>query len=127
MKQGPQGWGDSTSRSGEIQSSVISAQVPLWSGLPDGRGGQHAMHRFGLTFRRMRDLIMPTTRLHSAWLEAHLEWGPGLHEDGFGLGPADEVESPAGFATWVARLTGESHPTTPVQAGQPGCTYRWIV
>ena len=50
-----------------------------------------------------------------------------MHEDGFGLGPSDEVESPAGFATWVARLTGESHPTTPVQAGQPGCTYRWIV
>ncbi|MDT5025847.1 MAG: hypothetical protein QOE61_2273 [Micromonosporaceae bacterium] len=48
----------------------------------------------------MRELIAPTTRLHTAWLEAHAEWGPGLHEDGFGLVPSDEVDSPAGFATW---------------------------
>ncbi|WP_328965228.1 hypothetical protein [Streptomyces virginiae] len=41
----------------------------------------------------MPELIAPTTRLHSAWLEARTEWGPGLHEDGFGLEPADEVDS----------------------------------
>jgi predicted acetyltransferase len=65
----------------------------------------------------MPDLIPPTTRLHSAWLDAHAEWGPGLHEDGFGLAPTDEVDSPAGFAAWVARLADQSDQAT--------C--RWIV
>lgn len=67
--------------------------------------------------RSVPDLIVPTTRLHAAWLEARDEWGPGAHEDGFGLLPCDEVDSPAGFAAWVARLA----------AGQLRCTYRWIV
>jgi predicted acetyltransferase len=62
-------------------------------------------------------LIAPTTLRHRSWLEAHTEWGPGLHEDGFGLAPTDEVGSPDGFAAWVARLTGESDRNT----------YRWIV
>jgi predicted acetyltransferase len=75
----------------------------------------------------MPDLIAPTTRLHAAWLEAHEEWGPGLHEDGFGLHPSDEVASPAGFAAWVARLADQSDPAKPVEAGRVHCTYRWIV
>ena len=75
----------------------------------------------------MPELIAPTTSLHTAWLEAHAEWGPGLHEDGFGLGPSDEVDLPAGFAVWVARLTGESDPARPVDPGKHRCTYRWIV
>jgi predicted acetyltransferase len=75
----------------------------------------------------MPELIAPTVRLHPAWLEAHAEWGPGLHEDGFGLGPSDEVDSPAGFAAWVARLTGESDPAKTIDAGKVRCTYRWIV
>lgn len=70
----------------------------------------------------MPELIAPTARLHAAWLDAHAEWGPGVHEDGFGLSPTDEVDSPAGFATWVTRLTDESE-----QAGRAPCTYRWIV
>lgn len=65
----------------------------------------------------MPELIAPTTRLHRAWLEAHAEWGPGLHEDGFGLAATDEVESPAGFADWVARRNDPANPAT--------C--RWIV
>jgi predicted acetyltransferase len=64
----------------------------------------------------MPELIAPTTRLHGAWLDAHAEWGPGLHEDGFGVQPADDVDSPAGFAAWVARVA------EPDQA-----TCRWIV
>ncbi|GAA0848360.1 GNAT family N-acetyltransferase [Streptosporangium amethystogenes subsp. fukuiense] len=75
----------------------------------------------------MPELIAPTTRLHSAWREAHHEWGPGLHEDGFGLGPSDEVDSPDGFAAWVARLAEGSDPAKPVEAGRMGCVYRWIV
>jgi predicted acetyltransferase len=65
----------------------------------------------------MPDLIAPAERLHDAWLEAHAEWGEGLHEDGFGLLPTDEVKSAAGFAAWVSRLADDS----------THCTYRWIV
>lgn len=65
----------------------------------------------------MPRLIAPTTRLHAEWLEAHKEWGPGLHEDGFGLSSTDEVESAEGFASWVARLN----------AGSSLATCRWIV
>ncbi|ROO88225.1 putative acetyltransferase [Actinocorallia herbida] len=70
----------------------------------------------------MPELVAPTTRLHSPWLEAHREWGPGLHEDGFGLGESDEVDSPGGFAAWLARLREE-----PVRAGGMRHVYRWIV
>ena len=75
----------------------------------------------------MPELIAPTTRLHTSWLEAHAEWGSGSHEDGFGLSLSDEVDSLAGFATWVARLTGESDPAKPIEPGKHRCTYRWIV
>ncbi|MFC4019251.1 GNAT family N-acetyltransferase [Micromonospora sp. GCM10011542] len=75
----------------------------------------------------MPELVAPTTGLHAAWLEAHREWGPGPHEDGFGLRPADEVDTPAGFAAWVARLADESDPAQPLDAGLVRCTYRWIV
>ncbi|MFC4111693.1 GNAT family N-acetyltransferase [Nonomuraea zeae] len=75
----------------------------------------------------MPDLIEPTARLYAAWLEAHAEWGPGVHEDGFGLLPTDAVESPAGFAAWVARLAGESDRARAAGDGGVLCTYRWIV
>jgi predicted acetyltransferase len=75
----------------------------------------------------MPDLIPPSARLHTAWLDAHHEWGPGAHEDGFGLRPSDEAGSPAGFAAWVTRLAGQSDPANPVEAGRVHCTYRWIV
>jgi predicted acetyltransferase len=75
----------------------------------------------------MPELIAPAVRLHAAWLEAHREWGPGLHEDGFGLRPADEVDSPAGFSAWVARLVAQEDTATPAEAGRVHCTYRWIV
>ena len=62
-------------------------------------------------------LVPPTTRLHAAWLEAHAEWGPGLHEDGFGLAASDQVATAEGFRAWVARLTADAEHST--------C--RWIV
>ncbi len=52
----------------------------------------------------MPELIEPDVERHAAWLESHREWGLGRHEDGFGLGPDDEVETAAGFAAWVDRL-----------------------
>ena len=75
----------------------------------------------------MPDLILPTPRLHAAWLEARAEWGPGAHEDGFGLAPSDEVGSPAGFAAWLDRLADQSDPTRTTARGRHRCTYRWIV
>jgi len=62
------------------------------------------------------DLVAPTTELHAAWLEAHREWGPGQHEDGFGLGLDDDVDTPDGFAAWVARMRVA-----------PGSSLWWIV
>ncbi|MDG9673526.1 GNAT family N-acetyltransferase [Micromonospora sp. DH14] len=75
----------------------------------------------------MPELVAPTVRLHAAWLEAHDEWGPGLHEDGFGLQSTDEVRSSDGFAAWVTRLADRSDPEDPQDAGRVRCTYRWIV
>ncbi|MEU1419557.1 GNAT family N-acetyltransferase [Kitasatospora sp. NPDC005751] len=75
----------------------------------------------------MAELIAPTTRLHANWLEAHREWGPGSHEDGFGLTPGDEVDSPAGFAAWISRLAAEEAPSHPAEAGALAFRYRWIV
>lgn len=62
------------------------------------------------------DLVVPTARLYCELHEAHQEWGPGLHEDGFGLSLADDVASSAGFTAWVKTLTQES----------TQITYRWI-
>jgi predicted acetyltransferase len=73
------------------------------------------------------ELIPPTVHLHRAWLEAHSEWGPGAHEDGFGLGPGDEVGTPAGFAAWLARLAEQADPARTTELGRHRCTYRWIV
>ncbi|WP_405104733.1 GNAT family N-acetyltransferase [Micromonospora sp. NBC_01405] len=75
----------------------------------------------------MPELVAPTVRLHAAWLAARDEWGPGLHEDGFGVGLSDDVHSPAGFAAWVTRLTDQADPTKPPESGRVRCTYRWIV
>ncbi len=52
---------------------------------------------------------------------------PALRTDGFGLRPSDEVDSPAGFAAFVARLTDASDPAKPLGAGRVHCKYRWIV
>ena len=63
------------------------------------------------------ELVLPTTRLRREWVDAHDDWGPGLHEDGFGLTAADDVDSPAGFDAWVGRLRDE----------EARCASRWIV
>ena len=64
----------------------------------------------------MVELVEPTTRLHNAWQAARDDWGPGTHEDGFGLLALDAVETRDGFEVWVRRLQAEPH-----------ATYRWIV
>ncbi|MGN2636858.1 GNAT family N-acetyltransferase [Nocardia takedensis] len=70
----------------------------------------------------MFELVAPTARLYDEWVAAHREWGPGTHEDGFGLTPADDVASEAGFVEWVDRLLARE------RAGAEGrCCSRWIV
>jgi len=48
------------------------------------------------------ELVRPRVELFEAWSEAHREWGPGLHEDGFGIGSEDEVDTLEGFQAWIA-------------------------
>lgn len=67
-------------------------------------------------------LVPPSVALHAAWLEAHREWGDGLHEDGFGLLDTDEVRSPEGFRVFVDRLLAKEAST-----GGDGGTFRWMV
>ncbi|BBH71064.1 acetyltransferase [Actinoplanes sp. OR16] len=74
----------------------------------------------------MPHLITPTIRLHDAWLRSRAEWGP-VHQPGSGLRPNDDVESAAGFATWVNRLRTEEDTAIPAAEGLVHCTYRWIV
>ncbi len=75
----------------------------------------------------MPELVEPTTRLHAAWRAARDDWGPGIHEDGFGLLAEDDVETQDGFAGWVRRLRQESGTTVPPAAGRVHSTYWWIV
>jgi RimJ/RimL family protein N-acetyltransferase len=63
-----------------------------------------------------RLLVAPTAALYDAFRAAREDWGPGVHEDGFGLLPTDVVGSHAGFEAWVLRLRGT-----------PDVTYRWIM
>lgn len=74
----------------------------------------------------MIDLVAPTVTLHTSWLQARDEW-PGGHQDGSGLRPEDDVETSAGFAAWVDRLTRQADPTTVVEPGQVHATRWWMV
>jgi predicted acetyltransferase len=74
----------------------------------------------------MPELIVPTSRLEAAWRASHDEWGPGTHEDGFGLLPEDDVSSSAGFAAWLSRLAEQSNPASHLGSDKVPCTYRWV-
>lgn len=73
----------------------------------------------------MPTLVAPTTERHASWLDAHHEWGPGFHEDGFGILPSDDVRSTTGFSAWLARLDRRDEG----RDGSAGyrCVSRWIV
>ncbi len=72
-------------------------------------------------------LVPPTADLHSSWLEAREEFGPGVHLDGAGLREHDEVETLEGFTAWTARLRAAADPSVAVAPGWVHSTYRWIV
>lgn len=65
--------------------------------------------------------------MHAAFLECRAEWGPGLHEDGFGLGADDDVESAEGFAAWVDGLVRLTHSAGEPCAAEKHGSPRWIV
>ncbi|MDQ0213073.1 GNAT family N-acetyltransferase [Arthrobacter bambusae] len=67
-------------------------------------------------------LVRPSVALYAAWMEAHKEWGDGLHEDGFGLVEADDVRSLEGFRVFVDRLLAKEASNC-----DDGGTFRWIV
>lgn len=75
----------------------------------------------------VRRLAEPTTELHQAWLAARDEWGAGAHQPGSGLRPGDDVDSPDGFAAWVARLRREADESVPPAPGLVHARYWWIV
>ncbi|OIH96536.1 GNAT family N-acetyltransferase [Curtobacterium sp. MCBA15_001] len=52
----------------------------------------------------MFELVQPRVELFEAWNEAHREWGAGLHEDGFGIGADDVVDTLDGFRSWIGRI-----------------------
>ena len=75
----------------------------------------------------MPELILPTTRLHDAFLECLADWGPGRHEDGFGISADDDLTSPDRFADWVHDRVRFTHPVgTPCPPERHGSP-RWIV
>ena len=71
-------------------------------------------------------MVEPTSELHAAWRDAHREWGVGMHEDGFGVLPSDELTSATGFSTWLERLDREENGSA-VGLADYRCVYRWIV
>ncbi|MBO4160576.1 hypothetical protein [Micromonospora antibiotica] len=44
----------------------------------------------------MPELIAPAVQLYDAWREAHAEWGPGWHEDGFGAAVSSRASGTPG-------------------------------
>ena len=75
----------------------------------------------------MLELIEPTADLYAAFRDCRADWGPGVHEDGFGIDDADDVDSPEGFATWVRRMLSQVHPASEPCPDQPHWAPRWIV
>jgi predicted acetyltransferase len=75
----------------------------------------------------MAELVSPSVHWHASWLESREEWGRGVHQDGTGLHPDDEVDSATGFAEWVERLRTSNDPTVALPEGKVPADYWWIV
>jgi len=71
-------------------------------------------------------LTRPDVRWHDAWLAAYATWPPGSHLDGSGLRDGDDVNSPDGFAAWVAKLLRCEDPAATPPPGRVHATNRWI-
>jgi predicted acetyltransferase len=75
----------------------------------------------------MPELCRPSADLRDSWLESRDEWGRGVHQDGSGLHPEDDVETVAGFSAWVDRLIAEGNTSVPAAPGRVHSDYCWIV
>jgi len=75
----------------------------------------------------MLELIEPTTDLYAAFRGCRADWGPGVHEDGFGIDDSDVVDSPDGFAAWVCRMRRQLHPAAQPCPEQPHWAPLWII
>jgi predicted acetyltransferase len=75
----------------------------------------------------MRQLIQPTTSLYEAFRDCRQDWGPGMHEDGFGIEDTDGVDTPEGFQTWVRRMLSQVHPPGTPCPDRPHWSPRWVV
>jgi len=77
----------------------------------------------------VRQLVLPTTRLHFSWLSARDEWGRGVHQPGAALWRADgcDLDSEGGFTAWVTRLRRDADPSTPLPDALVHATTWWIV
>jgi predicted acetyltransferase len=75
----------------------------------------------------MLELIEPATSLYAAFQECRADWGPGEHEDGFGIDAAADVDTPGGFADWVGRRLRNTHPTGQPCPDRPHGSPRWVV
>jgi len=73
------------------------------------------------------ELVLPTAQLHAEFLACRDDWGPGLHEDGFGIGADDDLESPDGFAAWVRDRVRLTHPPGTPCPPEQHASPRWIV
>jgi predicted acetyltransferase len=102
--------------------ALCRASGPLGA-IHHGWSGESAV----TTIRRMPELIEPTTNLYAAFRDCRADWGPGDHEDGFGIDPADDVDSPAGFGAWVERMLSQTHPAAEPCPDRPHWSPRWIV
>ena len=75
----------------------------------------------------MPELVAPTIRLHASWLKARAEWSPGAALHGHGIDPDRDLESPDGFAAWVAYLLIQSDEAVLVAPDRVHATYWWMV
>src|SRR5689334_19715752 len=75
----------------------------------------------------MVELVSPSVEWHAAFVDCVREWGPGEHEDGFGLVEGDEVESPAWFASYVEAITRLSHPRGTPCPAERHATWGWVL
>ncbi len=75
----------------------------------------------------MPELIAPTARLHSSWLDAREEWEPGAHLPGAAVVLADgDLTDPGVFAAWVETLRRQSDPSVELDEGRVPATHWWV-
>jgi predicted acetyltransferase len=69
--------------------------------------------------------------MYDAFQTCRRDWisheGPGPYEDGFGIDERDDVDSPAGFHTWIHRMLSQVHPVGTPCPDRPHWSPRWVV